>query len=267
MVVLLCQARARRRLARIPLTSLRHKVVVCQLITRQCFAKKTIATQRHVNGDPVAAITVAHVVTCQSVVRWWISRQWITRKHAFPLSHPSAISLDQALGFALGRAHMNRRYKQVLAEAGENKKEPKKLPNQVNDLATQHIFLQWQEFIINESIQGNENGANHEELFVSLIRPSCHLVSGQRFSVHDPKDSQPISRTSSEGFNCGYTGCSISDFRPANLRHWIYWVFFQFMMLLRWNDRQLNWQGSVKRSHTRESSVLLMNMVFNQVLQ
>ena len=53
---------------------------------------------------------------------------------------------------------------------------------------------------------------------MSLIRPSSNLVSGQRFSVYDPKYSQPIRGTILEGFNDGYTGCRISDFRPVNLK-------------------------------------------------
>ena len=53
----------------------------------------------------------------------------------------------------------------------------------------------------NEPIKESEDGNNQKELFMSLIRSSSHPVSGQRFSVHDSKDSQPVSGTILEGFN------------------------------------------------------------------
>ena len=84
---------------------------------------------------------------------------------------------------------MNHRYNQALAEAVENKEELKNIPEQANDLGGQTIALMWQSYISNEPVQEDKNETNQKELFMSLIRSSSRLLSGQRFSVHDPRDS------------------------------------------------------------------------------
>ena len=59
---------------------------------------------------------------------------------------------------------------------------------------------------------------NQKERFMPLLRSYSHILSGQRFIVHDPGDSQPINRTVSKLFKDGRTGRSIKDSRGENLK-------------------------------------------------
>ena len=69
----------------------------------------------------------------------------------------------------------------------------------------------------NEPIKESEDGNNQKELFMSLIIPSSYLLTGQRSSVNDTIDSQPINQTSTLCRD-GHTGRSTKDFKKANLK-------------------------------------------------
>ena len=69
----------------------------------------------------------------------------------------------------------------------------------------------------NEPIKESEDGNNQKELFMSLIIPSHYLLTGQRSSVNDTTDSQPINQTSTL-YRDGHTGRSTEDFKKANLK-------------------------------------------------
>ena len=69
----------------------------------------------------------------------------------------------------------------------------------------------------NEPIKESEDGNNQKELFMSLIIPSSYLLTGQRSSVNDTIDSQPINQTSTLCRD-GHTGRSTKDFKKVNLK-------------------------------------------------
>ena len=84
---------------------------------------------------------------------------------------------------------MNHIYNEALAQARENKEELNNLLKQASGPGRQTIALLLQHSIFNEPIQEDEHEIKQKEFFISLIRSSSHLLSGQRFSVHDPEDS------------------------------------------------------------------------------